>query len=66
VPLEVALVEPLGADILIHARWAGGDLVARAPADFAVPERGQVWIDAPACRIDLFDGDGRRLAQAAS
>lgn len=38
-PLEVALVEPLGAEILVHARWSGGDLVARAPADFAAPER---------------------------
>ena len=40
-PLEVALVEPLGAEILIHARWPGGNLVARAPADFAAPEHGQ-------------------------
>jgi len=61
-PLQVALVEPLGAEILVHARWPGGDLVARAPADFAVPEHGQVWIEAQACRVDLFDGDGRRLA----
>jgi ABC-type sugar transport system ATPase subunit len=59
--LEVALVEPLGSEILVHARWPGGDLVARAPADFAAPERGQVWIDAPASRVDLFDGDGTRL-----
>ncbi len=63
-PLEVALVEPLGSEILIHARWPGGDLVARTAADFAAPEHGQVWIDAPACRVDLFDGDGMRLAGA--
>jgi ABC-type sugar transport system ATPase subunit len=61
-PLEIALVEPLGSEILIHARWPGGDLVARAPADFAAPEHGKVWIDAPACHIDLFDSDGRRVA----
>ena len=61
-PLEVVLVEPLGCRNLLHARWSGGDLVARAPADFAVPERGQVWIDAKACRVDLFDDDGRRIA----
>jgi ABC-type sugar transport system ATPase subunit len=61
-PLEVALVEPLGPEILVHARWPGGDIVARAPADFAVPERGPVWIDAKACRVDLFESDGRRLA----
>jgi ABC-type sugar transport system ATPase subunit len=59
--LEVALVEPLGAEILIHARWEGGDLVARAPADFASPEHGHVWINAEACRVDLFDSEGRRL-----
>jgi ABC-type sugar transport system ATPase subunit len=59
--LEVALVEPLGSEILVHARWPGGDVVARAPADFAVPERGHVWIDAKASRVDLFESDGRRL-----
>jgi ABC-type sugar transport system ATPase subunit len=61
-PLEVALVEPLGSEILVHARWPGGDVVARAPADFAAPERGHVWIDATASRVDLFESDGRRLA----
>jgi ABC-type sugar transport system ATPase subunit len=61
-PLEIALVEPLGSEILIHARWPGGDLVARAPADFAAPEHGKVWIDAPACHVDLFGSDGRRVA----
>jgi len=60
-PLEVTLVEPLGSEILIHARWPDGNLVARAPADFAAPERGNVWIDAAACRVDLFTSDGRRL-----
>ena len=60
-PLEVALVEPLGAEVLIHARWSGGNLVARTAADFAAPEHGHVWIDADACRVDLFDGDGCRL-----
>jgi ABC-type sugar transport system ATPase subunit len=59
-PLDVALVEPLGPEILIHARWSGGDLVARVPADYAVPEQGQVWIDAQACHVDLFDSAGRR------
>lgn len=59
--LEVSLVEPLGAEILVHARWASGELIARAPADFTAPEHGRVWIDAPACRIDLFDSDGRRV-----
>src|SRR5262245_24938074 len=31
VALDVALVEPLGAEILVHARWPDGELVARAP-----------------------------------
>jgi ABC-type sugar transport system ATPase subunit len=62
-PLEVALVEPLGSEILVHARWPGGDIVARAPADFAAPERGHVWIDAKACRIDLYESDGRRFVE---
>ncbi len=61
-PLEIALVEPLGSEILVHARGPGGDLVARAPADFTAPEHGKVWIDAPACHVDLFDSDGRRVA----
>jgi ABC-type sugar transport system ATPase subunit len=61
-PLEVTLIEPLGAEILVHARWASGELIARAPADFTAPEHGQVWVDAEACRVDLFDHDGRRLA----
>jgi sn-glycerol 3-phosphate transport system ATP-binding protein len=60
-PLEITLVEPLGAEILVHARWPRGELIARAPADFAVPEHGQVWIDAEACHVDLFDSDGRRV-----
>jgi len=64
-PLEVGLIEPLGAEILVHARWSGGDLVARVPADAPVPERGAVWIDAAASRVDLFDDDGRRLAVEA-
>jgi ABC-type sugar transport system ATPase subunit len=62
-PLEIGLVEPLGPEILVHARWSGGDLVARAPADFAAPEHGQVWIDGQACHVDLFDRDGRRLPE---
>jgi ABC-type sugar transport system ATPase subunit len=62
-PLEIGLVEPLGPEILVHARWSGGDLVARAPADFAAPEHGRVWIDGKACHVDLFDRDGRRLPE---
>jgi ABC-type sugar transport system ATPase subunit len=59
--LEVALVEPLGAEVLVHAHSPGGNLVARLPADSRVLEHENVWIDANACRVDLFDGHGRRL-----
>ena len=61
-PLEISLIEPLGAEILVHIRWTGGQLVARAPADFVTPEHGRVWIDAKACHLDLFDSNGHRLA----
>jgi ABC-type sugar transport system ATPase subunit len=61
-PLEITLVEPLGAEILVHVRWPKGELVARASADFAASEHGQVWIDAKASHVDLFDSDGRRVA----
>jgi ABC-type sugar transport system ATPase subunit len=64
VPLEIALVEPLGAEILVHARWPGGELVARVAADSALPEQGMVWIDAAASRLDLFDTEGRRIGDA--
>ncbi len=60
-PLEIVLVEPLGSEILVHARWSGGSLVARAPADFTAAEHGTVWIDARSCHVDLFDSAGRRV-----
>ncbi len=60
-PLEVALIEPLGAELLVHARWSGGDLVARISADAALPEHGRVWIDAAASRLDLFAANGQRI-----
>jgi ABC-type sugar transport system ATPase subunit len=59
--LDVGLVEPLGADVLVHARRESLHLVARMPAEWMEPDRQQVWIDAAASRIDLFDADGRRL-----
>jgi ABC-type sugar transport system ATPase subunit len=60
--LDITLIEPLGAEILVHARWASGELVARIPVDFTPPEHGKVWIDSRACHLDLFDSDGHRLA----
>lgn len=60
-PLDVALVEPLGAEILVHARHDGMDLVSRMPADAMPSEQRLVWIDSAASRVDLFDPDGRRI-----
>ncbi len=60
-PLDVALIEPLGAEVLVHARWPDGELVARVAVDGKLPDRGKVWIDAAASRLDLFDADGRRI-----
>ncbi len=60
-PLEVALVEPLGAEILIHARQEGVDLVSRMAADSIALHQRYVWIDSAASRVDLFDGEGRRI-----
>ncbi len=60
-PLEVALIEPLGAEVLVHARRATVDLVARVPADWIAADQDEVWIDSAASRIDLFDGEGRRV-----
>jgi ABC-type sugar transport system ATPase subunit len=64
-PLEISLVEPLGAEILIHARWSDGELVARVPADANLPESGAVWVDVAASRVDLYDGEGRRVIAEA-
>jgi ABC-type sugar transport system ATPase subunit len=58
--LDIAFVEPLGAELLVHARWPGGELVARVAADSPLAEGGAAWIDATASRLDLFDRDGRR------
>jgi ABC-type sugar transport system ATPase subunit len=60
-PLDIVIIEPLGADLLIHVRWYSGNLVARVGADWIVPEHGTVWIDPATSRLDLFDADGRRL-----
>jgi ABC-type sugar transport system ATPase subunit len=59
-PLQVALVEPLGAEVLLHVRRESIDLVARMPADWIVADRREVWVDAAASRVDLFDSEGRR------
>ncbi len=61
VRLDVALVEPLGAELLVHARHEGLDLVSRMPADALALDQRHVWIDSAASRVDLFGDDGRRI-----
>ncbi len=58
--LQVALVEPLGAEVLLHVRRESIDLVARMPADWLGIGQREVWVDAASSRVDLFDGEGRR------
>lgn len=60
-PLAVTLVEPLGAELLVHARGNGVDLVARVAAEAFAEAVGRVWLDGRASRADLFDEQGRRL-----
>ncbi len=59
-PLQVALVEALGAEVLLHIRRERVDLVARMPADWIAPDQREVWVDAASSRVDLFDQEGRR------
>jgi ABC-type sugar transport system ATPase subunit len=59
--LDVTLVEPIGADVLIHAWREAVRLVSRMPAESMPIDQKQVWVDADACRIDVFDLDGRRI-----
>ena len=59
--LDVGLIEPLGAEVLVHARRESFHLVARMPVEWMEPDRHQVWIDGTASRVDLFDAAGRRL-----
>ncbi len=58
----VELVEPLGADTLIHIRLDGGlGVVARADGavNFAAP--APAALDWPADQVHLFDTQGRRI-----
>jgi ABC-type sugar transport system ATPase subunit len=59
--LEVTLVEPLGVDMLIHARHETVDLVCRMSVESMPLDQKQVWINAEASRVDVFAMDGRRI-----
>jgi sn-glycerol 3-phosphate transport system ATP-binding protein len=62
IDLAVELVEPLGADTLVHGRVDGASLTARLPGDARIGsgERLRLWV--PPERLHLFDpASGRRL-----
>ena len=58
----VELVEPLGADTLIHIRLDGGlAAVARASGDALLRAPSPATLDWPAEHVHLFHADGRRI-----
>jgi ABC-type sugar transport system ATPase subunit len=59
--LNIELIEPLGAEVLIHVRRDDLRLVARAPAESIGSDQTQLWIDSAASRVDLFDDADRRI-----
>ncbi|MCP5153195.1 MAG: sn-glycerol-3-phosphate import ATP-binding protein UgpC [Ectothiorhodospiraceae bacterium] len=66
VDLTIDLVEPLGADTLVHGALDGAELTARLPggAVHTAGERLRLWIEPE--RIHLFDpADGSRLRPGA-
>ncbi|HTW54488.1 MAG TPA: ABC transporter ATP-binding protein [Stellaceae bacterium] len=66
VPLEIVLVEPLGTEVLVHARGPCGELVARSPAENPFTEGETAWVEATATRFDLFDSAGVRISENGS
>jgi sn-glycerol 3-phosphate transport system ATP-binding protein len=58
----VALIEPIGAESLVHLRWQGQSLVAqmRGPLDF--DDGDEITVHAEAASIHCFDRGGRRIA----
>jgi sn-glycerol 3-phosphate transport system ATP-binding protein len=60
--VQVELVEPLGADTLVHGLVDGVSLTARLPADARVASGDQLRLWVPPERLHLFDAvSGRRL-----
>jgi len=58
----VALVEPLGAEALVHVRLEGGETVVVRVRDGAVPVVDErVGLAVPAGKLHRFGADGRRL-----
>ncbi|MCL5952049.1 MAG: sn-glycerol-3-phosphate ABC transporter ATP-binding protein UgpC [Chloroflexi bacterium] len=62
-PLDVLLVEPLGAELLVYARRETVDVVLRVPVDTLPLDAKKVWIRSAGCHLHLFDPQtGQALA----
>jgi sn-glycerol 3-phosphate transport system ATP-binding protein len=64
--LAVDLVEPLGAESLVHGRLPGSDEALTLRLSGAAPLRGAALpVVLPAAQLHVFGADGRRLAPLA-
>jgi sn-glycerol 3-phosphate transport system ATP-binding protein len=62
VPLEIELVEPLGADTLVHGRLDGTDLTARLPGHASCSPGERLSLKIEPENLHLFDAEtGNRL-----
>jgi multiple sugar transport system ATP-binding protein len=61
-PATVELVEPLGAETLVHVLVEAQTMIIRAPADLKVTRGEQVSVHAEPAALHLFDGGtGKRI-----
>ena len=59
---EVELVEPLGADTLVHGRLDGSDLTARLPGHAACAAGERLSLKGEPKNLHLFDAEtGERI-----
>jgi ABC-type sugar transport system ATPase subunit len=58
----VRMIEPLGAETLVHLEAAGQSLVARVPGIPAISEDARVGLRVEAAHLHYFDAGGARLA----
>lgn len=62
--LEVVLVEPLGAELLLHLQGGEEQLVARLPAALVRPDVRKVWLNPSVCAVQVFDARSQALLDA--
>jgi ABC-type sugar transport system ATPase subunit len=61
--LDVLLIEPLGAELLVYARRETVDVVLRVPVDTLPLDAKKVWVRPAGCHLHLFDPQtGQALA----